>query len=121
MEVDDPGPSDPHNNEEFMLKVRSSERTFLNYCNSQTFLRCVNREILQKMCENRGLPNDGTKKDLYARLDTWVCSSPLVGVRVIEGVFFSVIPTIPANGPLNRIPRRGGSLGKTSCRLSGVI
>ena len=111
MDIDQPGPSDLQNNEEFLRKVASSERSFLSFPDSQSFIRRVNREILRKMCENRDLPNGGSKRELYARLETWVCSSLLIGMHAVDYAFQRDIHH-PGERPDQANPTSRGVLGK---------
>ena len=75
MEVDPATPPGEVEDEgRFRQKVLTAERIFLEYRDGPSFFRRVNREVFRQLCEDRDLDTGGLKKELYARLTTWVCS-----------------------------------------------
>ena len=76
MEVDQPvAPGPDLHGERFRQRVESAERYFLEFTGRQIFLQRANRPVLQQMCQNRGLDDTGTKRELYLRLVAWVNSA----------------------------------------------
>ena len=73
MEVDPVTPSgDVIDENIFRQKVLAAERVFLEYNDGPSFPRRFNKEVFQKLCEDRELSTGGQKKELYAQLVTWV-------------------------------------------------
>lgn len=48
-------------------------KAFEEYREGRSFGDRVNRDVLSKMCEDRGLSTNGYKAELLSRLNTWVC------------------------------------------------
>lgn len=48
-------------------------KVFEEYREGRSFVDRVNRSVLSRMCEDRGLSTEGLKLDLFSRLNTWVC------------------------------------------------
>jgi hypothetical protein len=57
----------------FQEKYAWATKIFREYREGSSFVNRVNREILRAMCESEGLATSGTKVDLFARLNKWVC------------------------------------------------
>ena len=60
----------------FQEKLAKAVKTFEAYKDGRTFIDQVNRKMLLKMCEDRGLSTEGYKRDLLATLKEWVGQVP---------------------------------------------
>lgn len=77
MDVDPVTPSDVIDENSFHQKVLTAEKVLLEHGDGPSFPRRFNKEVFQKLCEDRELDTGGQKKELYARLVTWVrCRFP---------------------------------------------
>ena len=81
MDVDPLTPPDAIE-EDFRQRVLTAEKIFLEFRDGPSFSRRFNREVMQKLCEDRELGTGGHKKELYARLVAWVRRFVFVLIRI---------------------------------------
>lgn len=75
MQADRPTPLEPsgsNSSTRLAEKYAAAERVFSDFTEGRSFLRRINCELLQRMCQSRDLNDSGTKNEMWERLCQWV-------------------------------------------------
>ena len=76
MEIDQPIASGSvDNNDSFRRKVSIAEKALLESGDGQTLARRARKDVLQELCQNRRLDDQGDKIELASRLISWVSAT----------------------------------------------